>query len=70
MLDLKNRKKIEIYLSFPLTQPQHPWDMVAERAKAKQLKQQAELTKRSVKKQVNSEEEPSSQPNQIFITHQ
>ena len=44
--------------------------MVAERAKAKQLKQQAALTKRSVKKKVNFEEEPPSQPNQIFITHQ
>lgn len=70
-LHLKNPKKIEIHLSFTLNQPKHPWDMLAEKAKAKQLEQNHGVSTKYYGKNVFSfKEESSNQSNQIAMPHQ
>ena len=63
-LNLKSPKKIEIHLSFTLKQQKHPWDLLAEKAKAKQLEETARThevsAKHSRKNLFSFKEEPSN----------
>ena len=73
-LNRKNPKKIGIHLSFKLKQQQHPWDMIAEKAKAKQLKQPVKIHEVHVKPYrknlLSFTEEPSNQLSKILNPQQ
>lgn len=72
-LPTKNPKKSGIHLNLKLKRQTHPWDMAAEKARAKHLKETPkthEVAKHFRKKLFNFNEGPSGQLSQILITPQ